>query len=157
MDKLPLPILCPARTQAPRQLFLFGLAFLVVYREVFETILFYAALWAQGSGLALLAGMLSASVLLGVVGWLMLRYSRNLPIAEFFRYSSWLMAILTVVLAGKGVAALQEAGILDIRPLSSIPRISLLGIFPTIQSIGAQLLMIAAIVAGFAYNRRSRT
>lgn len=136
--------------------FLFGLAFLVVYREVFETILFYAALWAQGSGLALLAGMLSASALLGAVGWLMLRYSRNLPIAEFFRYSSWLMAILTVVLAGKGVAALQEAGILDIRPLASLPRISLLGVFPTVQSIGAQLLLIAAIVIGFAYNRRSR-
>ena len=136
--------------------FLFGLAFLVVYREVFETILFYAALWAQGSGLALLAGMLAASALLGAVGWLMLRYSRNLPVAEFFRYSSWLMAMLTVVLAGKGVAALQEAGILDIRPLTSMPRISVLGVFPTVQSIGAQLLLVAAIVSGFAYNRRSR-
>ena len=136
--------------------FLFGLSFLVVYREVFETILFYAALWAQGSGIALLVGMVSALALLGAIAWLLLRYSRNLPIAEFFRYSSWLMAILTVILAGKGVAALQEAGILDIRPLALVPRMSLLGVFPTVQSVGAQLLLLAAIVLGFAYNRQAR-
>src|SRR3546814_7956445 len=36
--------------------FLFLLAFVVVYREVFETILFYAALWTQGNGGAILGG-----------------------------------------------------------------------------------------------------
>jgi high-affinity iron transporter len=134
--------------------FLFGLAFVVVYREVFETILFYAALWTQGNGAALLAGAGTAVVLLGVIGWAMLRYSRQLPIAKFFTYSSWLMAALTVVLAGKGVAALQEAGIIDIAPLASAPRLSMLGIFPTWQSIMAQLLMALAIVVGFSLNRR---
>ena len=134
--------------------FLFGLAFVVVYREVFETILFYAALWTQGNGAALLAGAGTAVVLLGVIGWAMLRYSRQLPIAKFFTYSSWLMAALTVVLAGKGVAALQEAGIIDIAPLASAPRLSMLGIFPTLQSIMAQLLMALAIVVGFSLNRR---
>ncbi|MDG5972939.1 FTR1 family protein (plasmid) [Sphingomonas paucimobilis] len=130
--------------------FLFGLAFLVVYREVFETILFYAALWTQGNGGALLAGAGSAVALLGVIAWAMLRYSRQLPIAKVFTYSSWLMAALTVVLAGKGVAALQEAGIIDIAPLANGPRLSLLGVFPTWQSILAQLLMVAAIIAGFS-------
>jgi high-affinity iron transporter len=134
--------------------FLFGLAFVVVYREVFETILFYAALWTQGNGAALLAGAGAAVVLLGVIAWAMLRYSRQLPIAKFFTYSSWLMGALTVVLAGKGVAALQEAGIIDIAPLASAPRLSMLGIFPTWQSIMAQLLMALAIMVGFSLNRR---
>lgn len=134
--------------------FLFGLAFLVVYREVFETILFYAALSTQGNNAMLLAGAGAAIGLLGVIAWAMLRYSRTLPITLFFRYSSWLMAVLTVVLAGKGVAALQEAGIIDIAPLASIPRLSMLGLFPTWQSVLAQLLMLAAIVIGFAWNRR---
>ena len=97
--------------------FLFGLTFVVVYREVFETILFYAALCTQGNGGMLLAGAGSAIALLGLIAWAMLRYSRDLPIAKFFTYSAWLMAALTVVLAGKGVAALQEAGIIDIAPL----------------------------------------
>ena len=134
--------------------FLFGLAFVVVYREVFETILFYAALWTQGNGGALLAGAGTAVAVLGVIAWAMLRYSRQLPIAKFFAYSSWLMAGLTVVLAGKGVAALQEAGIIDITPIADAPRLSMLGVFPTWQSIVAQLLMVLAIVAGFSLNRR---
>jgi high-affinity iron transporter len=137
--------------------FLFGLAFVVVYREVFETILFYAALWAQGSGAAILGGAACAAAVLGAIAWAMLRYSRTLPIGTFFRYSSWLMAVLTVVLAGKGVAALQEAGWIGIAPLTSAPRFSLLGVFPTLQSIGAQLVMIVALVVGFAISNRKAT
>lgn len=134
--------------------FLFGLAFLVVYREVFETILFYAALWTPGNGGMLLAGMSTATIALAGIAWAMLRYSRQLPIATFFKYSAWLMAGLTVVLAGKGVAALQEAGIVDIAPLVDAPRVALLGVFPTVQSLLAQLSMIVAVVLGFALNRR---
>ncbi|WP_114227222.1 cytochrome c/FTR1 family iron permease [Sphingomonas ginsengisoli (ex An et al. 2013)] len=133
---------------------LFGLAFVVVYREVFETILFYAALWTQGNGGALVTGAGAAVAVLGVIAWAMLRYSRQLPIAKFFSYSSWLMAGLTIVLAGKGVAALQEAGIIDIAPIADGPRLSVLGLFPTWQSILAQLLIAGAIVAGFSLNRR---
>lgn len=137
--------------------FLFGLAFVVVYREVFETILFYAALSAQGDNGMLLAGAGSAIGLLGVIAWAMLRYSRKLPIAQFFRYSSWLMAVLTVVLAGKGVAALQEAGLINIAPLADVPRLSMLGLFPTWQSVLAQLLMAVVIAVGLAWNGRNRS
>ena len=53
---------------------LFGLAFIVVvYREVFETILFYAALWTEGNGGTVLARALSACAALAVVAWAMLR------------------------------------------------------------------------------------
>lgn len=134
--------------------FLFGLAFLVVYREVFETILFYATLTAQGNGTAVLAGAASATAVLAVIGWVMLRYSRTLPVAAFFKYSSWLIAILAVVLAGKGVAALQEAGILDISPLASAPRMPMLGVFPTLQSIGAQILALVTVALGIWFNER---
>nr|WP_249144835.1 FTR1 family protein [Bradyrhizobium lablabi] len=133
---------------------LFGLAFIVVYREVFETILFYAALWTQGNGGTIVAGALSACAVLAVIAWAMLRYSRRLPIGKFFTYSSWLMAVLTVVLAGKGIAALQEAGIVGIAPLHAVPRISWVGLFPTTQTVAAQVLMIAALAVGFALNRR---
>lgn len=134
--------------------FLFGLAFIVVYREVFETILFYAALTTQGSGAVILAGAGSAIVTLGLIAWAMLRFSARLPVSEFFKYSSALIAILAVVLAGKGVAALQEAGMIDIAPLAQMPRIPVLGLFPTAESIGAQLLTIAIVVLGGWYNHR---
>ena len=136
---------------------LFGLAFVVVYREVFETILFYAALWTQGNGGAMLAGAGSACVALAIIAWVLLGYSRRLPIAKFFQYSSWLMAVLTVVLAGKGFAALQEAGIVGIAPLSAVPRVELVGLFPTVQTIGAQLAVGIALFAGFWWNQRRAT
>ena len=136
--------------------FLFGLAFIVVYREVFETILFYAALWTPDNGSTILAGALSAVVLLGLIAWVMLRYSRTLPIGEFFRYSAILIAVLAVVLAGKGVGALQEAAVIPITPLASVPRITMLGLFPTVEAVAAQLLTLAAIVSGFRWAQRPR-
>ena len=59
-----------------------------MYREVFETILFYAALWTDSAHGWLIAGMLSAMTGLAVVAWIMLRTSSRLPIAQFFRFSA---------------------------------------------------------------------
>ncbi len=134
--------------------FLFGLAFLVVYREAFETILFFAALAAQGRGSVIAAGAGAAVAVLSAVAWVMLRYSRTLPIGKFFAYSSILVAVLAVVLAGKGTAALQEAGLIDITPVALVPRLSMLGIFPSLQPLLLQLLALAVLWIGFRYNAR---
>ena len=133
--------------------FLFGLAFLVVYREVFETILFFAALWSQGHTDAILAGAAAAIVLLALIAWAMLRYSRRLPIGTFFAYSSVLIGILAVVLAGKGISGLQEAGLLGITPLPNLPRIPILGIAPALEPVAAQILTLALIALGYWRNR----
>jgi high-affinity iron transporter len=134
--------------------FLFLLAFVAVYREVFETILFFAALSAQGDGLALLGGAAAAIVLLALIAVAMLRFSRRLPIAKFFAYSAILIAVLTVVLAGKGVAALQEAGMFGVTPVWGVPTISILGIYPTAEALGAQALSLLALLTGFGWNKR---
>lgn len=135
--------------------FLFLLAFIVVYREVFETILFYATMWSQGGHRALLAGALAGAGVLAVIAWAMLRYSRKLPIAQFFSFSSILIAVLAVVLAGKGVAGLQEAGLLSITPFAGAPRSDLLGLYPTVQTLLAQALAAVVVVIGFLANRRA--
>lgn len=132
--------------------FLFGLAFVVVYREAFETILFYAAMWEDSPG-ALLAGVIVGAAILLAVAGAMLRYSARLPIAQFFRYSSTLMAVLAVVLAGKGIAAIQEAGLIGVTPLAFVPRIDWLGLQPSAQVVLAQLAALAALIIGFALNR----
>jgi high-affinity iron transporter len=128
---------------------LFILSFVAVYREVFETIIFYAALGSQGEDAALLGGVVTASTLLAVIAWAMLRFSRKLPIAKFFAYSAALIAVLAVVLAGKGVAALQEAGMIGVMPLPGFPRSPMLGLFPTVETLAAQALMAALLAAGF--------
>jgi high-affinity iron transporter len=135
--------------------FLFSLAFIAVYREVFETILFFTAMAAEGSVGSLVAGGLVGCAALGAIAVAMLRFSQRLPIGKFFSYSSALVAILAVVLAGKGVAALQEAGLVSIHPLAALPRISVLGLFPTLQGIVAQMATLLALLLGFAWNRWS--
>jgi high-affinity iron transporter len=135
--------------------FLFALSFIAVYREAFETILFFAALSAQGNGLALLGGAAAALLLLAAIAIVMLRFSRRLPIAKFFSYSSALIALLTVVLAGKGVAALQEAGLFGVTPVPGVPTVSILGIFPTAEALGAQVLALLALLIGFGWNRHA--
>lgn len=131
--------------------FLFGLAFISVYREVFETILFYAALWNEGQAVWLFGGIAAGVAVLGLIAWVLLRTSRRLPIGLFFSASSVLIAVLAIVLTGKGVAALQEAGWIAVT-VARAPHIELFGIFPTWQSLLAQLAILALLGAGFAFN-----
>lgn len=135
--------------------FLFLLAFIAVYREVFETILFFTAMAAEGSVGSLIAGGVAGVAALAAIAIAMLRFSQRLPIGKFFAYSSALVAVLAVVLAGKGVAALQEAGLISVHPVPELPRISLLGLFPTLQGVTVQIATLLALLLGFAWNRWS--
>ena len=133
--------------------FLFVLAFVAVYREVFETILFYAAMWSPETARAILAGMAAGVALLALVAWALLRLGMHLPIGKFFAWSSALIAVLAVVLAGKGVAALQEAGWIGLGAVAA-PRVDWLGVFPTWQTLLAQLLVLLVAAVGFWINQR---
>jgi len=118
-------------------------SFLAVYREAFETVLFYQALAAQVGerGVAAMAGGIGAAALaLLLFGWAILRASVRLPLGLFFAASGIVLLVLAVVFTGQGVAALQEAGRVgaDAVPFVSLP---LLGIHPTLQSLGAQALV----------------
>lgn len=133
---------------------LFALSFVAVYREVFETVLFYSALAADGNGSALVGGFLTAAALLLVIAWVLLRTSARLPLGKFFSITSGLVAVLAVVLIGKGASALQEAGWLNVTPMGG-PRFDLLGIYPTTQTLMAQLIVAAIALLGFALNWRN--
>lgn len=130
-------------------------AFLAVYREVFETVLFYQALWAQAAGTgrsAILAGLGTGVIGLLFMAWLIIRLSVRLPLSLFFGASSLLLAVMAVVFAGQGIAALQEAGRLPVHPLD-FPAVPLLGIYPNLQGLGLQLALILVIVGGWFLMR----
>lgn len=132
---------------------LFALSFIAVYREVFETVLFYSALTADGNNGALMGGFFTAVALLAVIAWALLRSSARMPIGKFFSLTSVLVAVLAVVLIGKGVAGLQEAGWIGVHPVMA-PRIEILGVYPTLETLLAQAVVLAIAVAGFTLNRR---
>jgi high-affinity iron transporter len=130
---------------------LFLLAFVTVYREVFETVLFYAALWTEGTGMYLLAGLALGVVILVAAATMMLRTSARLPIGQFFSVSAALIAVLAVVLIGKGVAALQEAGMLGVTPIQA-PQIDVLGFYPSLQTVMAQFAVLLVIAGSMFFN-----
>src|SRR5258708_11218713 len=134
-------------------IFLFGLSFIAVYREVFETLVFYAALWTEGQKPAIGTGLFAGTITLAAVAWVLLRTSRRLPVGTFFAASSLLIAALALVLTGKGMQALQEAGWLATTPVA-FPRIDWLGVFPSQQSLSAQALILSIVIIAFFVNRR---
>lgn len=132
-----------------------GLSFLVVYRELFEVILFYETLWSQAGEIgqsAVVWGIATATVSLVLLGGMILRYSVRLPIGPFFTVASILLAVMAVIFVGNGIAALQAAGVLDVTNVRffSLP---FLGIHPTLQSLIPQVLTLALIAGGIWANR----
>jgi len=131
------------------------LAFFSVYRELFEVILFYETLWLQAGPAghnAVLAGGATAVVLLVGLAWVILRGSAKLPLALFFSINAGLLCALSVVFAGHGVKALQEAGIFGTRPVPFFD-FDWLGIHADAYSLSAQAVAIIAIVVLYGRSR----
>ncbi|WP_445180493.1 FTR1 family protein [Pseudomonas sp. McL0111] len=131
------------------------LAFFSVYRELFEVILFYETLWLQAGPAghdAVLAGGATALVLLVGLAWVILRGSAKLPLTLFFSINAGLLCALSVVFAGHGVKALQEAGIFGTRPVAFF-EFDWLGIHADAYSLTAQALAILAIIVLYGRSR----
>ncbi|MEO8088689.1 MAG: cytochrome c/FTR1 family iron permease [Gemmatimonadales bacterium] len=137
-------------------------AFLAVYREGFETVLFYKALFLSGgpasSSMPIVAGiLLGMAILLGVYVAIS-RFGVRLPLKPFFGITSAFLYYMAFVFAGKGVAELQGGGVLPTTIVESAPRVPALGIYPTVESLLAQgvlaLLLLAALVWTFLIQPR---
>ncbi|WP_162096281.1 FTR1 family protein [Pseudomonas chlororaphis] len=131
------------------------LAFFSVYRELFEVILFYETLWLQAGPAghnAVLAGGATALVLLFGLAWVILRGSAKLPLALFFGINAALLCALSVVFAGHGVKALQEAGVFGTRPVAFFD-FDWLGIHADAYSLTAQAVAIVAIIVLYSRSR----
>lgn len=141
--------------------FALGLAaFLAVYREGAETVLFYQALSGQADGQwwPLLVGFALALAALLLLYRLMQAVSFRLPIGLFFTLTAVLLYYLAVTFAGNGILELQEAGWVGITPIEGVARISWLGLYPTLESLSAQLLLILPLPMAIAWwwNQRRR-
>jgi hypothetical protein len=93
-------------------------------------------------------GILAGSVVLVGVYIAISRFGVRLPLKPFFAVTSAFLYYMAFVFAGKGVAELQEGGLVGTTVLAWAPRIPALGIYPTAESLGAQgLLVLLALVA----------
>lgn len=123
-----------------------GLSFISVYREVFETILFYRALWAQAASSSadwVTGGFLVAALLLVLLAALIIRFSVKLPLRHFFASTGILLLILSFIFAGKGIAALQAAGEIQ-QTMLQFEAVEWLGIFPSQEGLLIQATILSA-------------
>jgi High-affinity Fe2+/Pb2+ permease len=128
-------------------------AFLSVFREGAETILFYQAMIADAKDhISMVFLGLGVGCLLLVAIFMIIRFgSLKLPLKAFFIGTSILMYLLAVVFAGGGIKELQEADIIPVTPVNYIRSIDLLGIYPTVETLVPQVFMLLVVVVSFIY------
>jgi high-affinity iron transporter len=135
------------------------LGFMVVYREGFETVLFLQAAKAQAGGGAVAAGVLLGTAVTAAIGVLMLILRRRLPYRQVVVVAAILVGIMAVALTGQTARSMQAAGWLAITPVPiALPAwMGLwLGLYASVQTLGAQLLVIIAIASGRVVSERLR-
>lgn len=140
-----------------RAVALAGLGFTVVYREGFETVLFYQALLFDAQAAPVWLGFIAGVIIILAIAYAILKLSKRLPLKPFFTGTAIMLLLLAFSLTGKGVRELQEAGVIAVSLLSWVPEnlvlMEVFGIFPTLETTLAQILLLMAIVITFAISR----
>jgi high-affinity iron transporter len=135
-------------------------AFLAVYREGFETVLFYKALFLTAGPTAgpttatvpILAGILLGSLVMVGVYVAIHRFGLRLPLKPFFGFTSAFLYYMAFVFGGKGIAELQEGGLLPTTIIPGAPRVPALGIYPTVESLLLQGCLLALFVMALVWT-----
>jgi high-affinity iron transporter len=149
-----------------------GLGFTAIYREGFETVLFYQALalFAQGLTLWIVLGAVTAALALGVVAYAVLGLGRRLPVKPMLIIGASILLLLSVAFAGNAVRSLQSADVVAATPVHAgwarppVLVAEMTGIHPTREGLIVQGTMLAVFAAGALWvfaivpaRRRART
>ncbi|MGB2712169.1 MAG: FTR1 family protein [Conexibacter sp.] len=133
-----------------------ALGFTAVYREGFETVLFYQALllFADRLELWIALGAAAAVLALGAVAYAILRLGRTLPLKPMLLTGASILLLLSVAFAGNAVRSLQGADMVSATPVHAgwarppVFVAELTGIHPTRESLLVQALLLAIFLAG---------
>jgi high-affinity iron transporter len=131
-------------------------AFLAVFREGAETILFYQALLAGNQNYVNMVwlGFGIGSVALVVIYILIRVLSLRLPLKPFFLGTSVLLFVMSVSFIGSGVKELQEGNVIPVTLLPFNFTVDILGIYPTLQTLIPQVVLLAVTVVTFVFQIR---
>lgn len=132
-------------------------SFVVVFREAFESVLFLSALNLEvepGNKSAIGFGVLVAFIAVLILSWTFLKYTAKLPIIKLFKFSSVVIAILAIILVGKGVHAIQETGIFSITAFPVNIRLDFFGIYPTMETFLSQLVVLILVVILYQWGQK---
>ncbi|MWN31411.1 MULTISPECIES: FTR1 family iron permease [unclassified Gilliamella] len=134
-------------------------AFLAVFREGAETILFYQAMLADAQDHMdkVWYGLAVGTIVLAVI-FMVIRFgSMKLPIKPFFIGTSVLMYVMAIAFAGGGMKELQEADIISVTPVDFVHSVEILGIYPTLETLIPQIIMVLVVVFSVMYYTFKRS
>ena len=135
-------------------------AFLAVYREGAEVILFFQPLLAGSNIQMVWAGFIVGCICLVFVYLAIRLLSVRIPLKPFFLATSILMFIMSIAFLGSGIKELIEG---DVIPMSSpawvawIPSnavLEILGIYPCVETVVPQLILLAVTIVLFIFWMR---
>jgi high-affinity iron transporter len=136
-------------------------AFLAVMREGAETIVFFQALAAGATETverhAVIMGVLAGAIALAITFLILRRVTYAIPIGPVFAVTSIMLYAMAVIFAGQGIASFQESGVISATFVSGVPTIEMLGLYPTIQTLAAQTILLALALGAFLRPRWRRT
>ena len=136
------------------------LGFSTVYREGFETVLFLQALALSSGVVVVLEGVLLGSIGVAAVAVATFVLERKLPYKKMLIVTGVLLTVVLVIMVGKTARTMQGVGWLPITPVDiDVPYwMGLwLGIFPTVETIGAQIASFFFVVGSYLAAERIRT
>lgn len=128
-------------------------AFLSVFREGAEVVLFYQPMLSEGNPGMVWAGFGAGCVLLVFIYLAITRLSIKLPIKVFFTATSILMAIMCVSFLGSGIKELAEGNVFDLTlRVPGIPEndvIQIFGIYPWLETLVPQMILAIVLLVTF--------
>ncbi|MFQ1041406.1 FTR1 family protein [Gilliamella sp. CG16] len=130
-------------------------AFLAVFREGAETILFYQAMLSESREHMDMVwyGLAIGTLVLAII-FIIIRFgTMRLPLKPFFIGTSILMYIMAIAFAGGGVKELQEADIIHVTPVDFVRSIEVLGIYPTVETLLPQIFMVIVVAFSISYYK----
>jgi high-affinity iron transporter len=129
------------------------LAFLAVFREGTETVLFFIGMASSISITTLLMGIVVGLLILSVLAFLILKVGIKIPMRPFFLVSSVLVFYLCFKFLGMGIHGLQLAGVLNATHTGLLPSSEFFGLYSTWENIIPQLILLLAAVGIVIWNR----
>lgn len=140
-----------------KNLFALGMiAFMGVFREAFETVLFLRALLIESGPeqqWAMAGGVFSSFLLVVILSAMIVKYSARIPVRQLFTISSVVLVTLSVVLIGKAVHSFQETGLIGVTPFPLHFRSDLFGFYPTYETFIPQLILLVGIPLLWVFSR----
>ena len=139
-------------------------AFLAVFREGAEVILFYQQYLTEPSEMGYVWGGFGVGCIVLVVVFIAIRFfSVKLPIRPFFLGTSILMFIMSISFLGSGIKELIEGDVVDMTSpewlQSLIPYndvLQVLGIFPVLETLIPQLILTLITLLIFVMTKWER-